>query len=403
MIVIACVVSAVLTAEATTFATKRLETLAGYLQLQQLDTLRCGECYAYSFSQHALVIRVNRWNEIEHIGLKLFPQSMRSDNPLLYDFLERNLLERNIVPVDSEIGFMLAWDKFHFNVGTEATALAIDSTLDFYEERVDFRVYRCGWQKDGKKLLEVSFVMDYQMLSGCNLLELEENFVRDIRRHVFRVCTVPHPSFDNVDSLSTQHTLQGFTFLIPQINNDVYYRRTGEGWELINDSTMPSKTIPNMMLVPTDSLPMQLLVARYGFRTDTIETTYNQWFDMCGVSGSDVYFGMKGKNNGSYSGTVFILNHQGGFMQLLSVRIPEGMIGRPVGEYTITGRMYGFIPLHNINKQMLENIGYEKTTNEINEKQDASDAPFDDAYNSAGDGSDYRTEETDDLRHQEEP
>lgn len=402
ILTIVLVVSSVFSVEAVTYATKRIASLAAYLHLQQLDTLHQGENDAYTFRQHPLCIRVNRWNEIEHIGLKLIPKDIRADNPLLYDFLERNLLERNVVPGASETGFLLTWEKLHFNIGTAATALEIDSTMFFYEDRVDYRVYRCGWRVDDKKLLELSFVMDYQMLTGCNLIELEENFVKEMRRHEIQPNVVTYPAFEDADSLATQYTLHGTSFLIPQINNDLYYKRTDTGWQLINDSTMPSKTIPNMMLAPADTIPLHLLVARYGFRTDTVETTYNKWIDLCVTPGSDVYYGMKSKVGDVYTGTVFILNHKGGYMQLLSVQIPSGMLARS-GKDVITGRMHGFIPLHHVNKQMLENIGYEKKV--CNEKElQVTDALCDDDDDSHGDdSSDCGAEETIDIQYQKEP
>ena len=159
---------------ATTFDTQRLERLAGYLNLQQLDTLSIGVTNTYIYKQHPLTIRKNLWGEIEHIGLLLFPQAYRNLKPLpVYDFLERYLLARLATPVGTEDAFRLQWSRVHFNVGSPATALKIDTTANFSPEYIDLHVYRIAWEINGKTMLELSFTMDFQLLMGCDAVELE--------------------------------------------------------------------------------------------------------------------------------------------------------------------------------------------------------------------------------------
>lgn len=358
LIFIILVVSAVQAADAARFSTKRLETLSNYLALQQLDTLREGINENYSYKRHPLVIHVNQWKEIDHIGLKLIPNIIRKNNPFLYNFLERNLLERNIVPTDSEIGFRLMWDKFHFSIGSASTALRIDTTAEFSEERVDFRVYKAGWSINGKKVLEISFTMDFQMLTGCNLIELEDNFAKDLLRYTAPVQESQAPDFTTSDSVYTE---KGSTFLIPEIRNDLYYQKSNGSWNLLFSPKSPSKSIANMMLAPKyeTQIPLNLKMFKYGFKTDSIKTTYYTWLSMCLEEGCDVFFGMKGKEGDVYTGTVFILNHYGGYMHLLSVWIPAAALTEPE-KTPITGRMHAFIPLHNVNREMLETTGYKE-------------------------------------------
>ena len=80
------------------YSTARLQVMASRLSLPGIDTLSAGEYTHFVYELHPLVVRVNSWNEVVHIGLKLFEKEAKvSKSWQVYDFLERYLLERNLV------------------------------------------------------------------------------------------------------------------------------------------------------------------------------------------------------------------------------------------------------------------------------------------------------------------
>ena len=344
---------------ATTFDTQRLERLASYLKLQQLDTLPTGVTNSYSYRQHPLTIRKNEWGEIEHIGLRLFPQALRQLQPLpIYDFLERYLLARIVTPSTTEDGIKMQWDKMHFNIGSAATALKLDTTAAFRNEYIDLHAYRVSWTVEDKKMLEISFDMNYQLLTGCDAVELEHRFIRHLNRYQTHAANTSR----QLPKEGTEYTLADSYYMSPMVRNDIYYTRKSKkkAWTLVNNATRPTKTIGNWMVAPDsdNALPLEITVDKYGYEVDSVLTTYRAWQQLCMEEGCQPYYGLKSKNDGIYAGTVFMVNRTGGYVHLLSIDTPETALKDPKATLS-HARMYAYIPLYNVSAQLLHNVEYE--------------------------------------------
>lgn len=347
--------------QATSFDTQRLERLAGYLKLQQLDTLKVGVTNSYSYRQHQLTIRKNVWGEIEHIGLLLFPQVIRQQQPMpTYDFLERYLLAQLVTPSTTEDGTKMQWDKVHFSIGSAITALKIDTSAVFSNEYINLRAYRISWTVNGKKLLELSFDMDYQLMTGCDAVELEHRFIRHLSR--YQTHSVNSSMTKSLPKEGTEYVWADSYYMSPMVRNDIYYTRKSKkrAWTLVNDAARATKTIGNWM-VASDSdnaLPLDITIDKYGYEVDSLHTSYRAWQQLCMDEGCQPYFGLKGKNDGVYAGTVFMVNNTGGYVHLLSINIPESALKEQKSASSY-GRMYAYIPLYNVSGQLLHNVEYE--------------------------------------------
>ena len=346
---------------ATTFDTRRLERLAGYLNLQKLDTLPVGVSHTYYYKQHPLTIRKNQWGEIEHIGLQLFPQSFRQQMPLpIYDFLERYLLARMATPANTEDATRMQWDKVHFITGSAVTALKLDTTATFSSECVDLHVYRVSWSVNGSKMLELSFTMSVQMLMGCDAVELEDRFIRHLGRYQIR--PVSKPVINGFPHDGTEYTKTDSYYMSPMVRNDIYYTRKSKkkAWMLVDDAARPTKTLSNWMVSPdsNNDLSMNLTVDKYGYQLDSLQTNYRAWQQLCMDEGCLPYYGLKTKRNGLYESSVFMVNKKGGYVHLLSINIPEWAL-KDKKDAVCTARMYAYIPLFNVSAKLLHNVEYE--------------------------------------------
>lgn len=344
-----------MSAPAATFTTQRLERMAGYLRLEQLDTLPEGTTQHYAYRYHPLNIRKNRWGEIEHIGLLLFPQELRRVTPSpLYDFLERYLLARNATPATSEDAVKMGWDKVHFTTGSAATALKLDTSVVFSEERIDLHVYRVSFYVKDKLMLEMSFDMDYQLLTGCDAVELEHNFIRNLGRYQ-AIADYPQPAV-SLPADGTEYTLTGSYFMSPMVRNDIYYTRSSarQPWQLVSDAARPTKTLSNMMLAPggNNQIPLVLTLDKYGYLTDSVTTDYRALQQFCMDEGCQPFYGLKGKKDDVYQSAVFMVNRKGGYLHLLSIDVPDSVVK---GNRNVRGRVrfYAYIPLYNVNDKML--------------------------------------------------
>lgn len=335
------------------FATKGLARLAEFTGLTGLDTIAPGTHY-YIYKGHPLTVRVNEWKEVEHIGFLLFSQEMRTLHPLpIYDFLERYLLAQNAVPEGTDERVLMAWDKVHYTVGDAATALRIDTATSFSESHVDLHVYKVAWTQGEEKVLEMSFYMDYQLLTGCNAIELEQMMFRKLRRSIHL------PSMSAAEGLpesGTEYTSSGKFFISPLVRNDLYYTRTtaGKPWQLLSDAGRMSRSISNIMLSEQSSHAMRVNIRldKYGLRSDSVVVEYGLWRQLCLDEGCTPYYGLKGKNDDVYRGSVFMVNETGGYLHLLSIDIPEQAFLHP-DICAATARLYCYIPLHNVSDNVL--------------------------------------------------
>ena len=345
---------------ATEYATKGLERLASCVGLDGLASLPPGIHYIYTYKGRKLSVRVNEWNEVEHIGLLLFPEELRRQYPLpIYDFLERYLLARNAFPDDSDEQFRMDWDKVHFAHGDARTALSLDTMTSFSESHVGLRVYKVSWTDGDRKLLEMSFQMDYQLLTGCNALELESMLFRKLRRGLPKGSKLPQT---NVSADGMEHTRYGKTFISPMIRNDLFYTRMDKDdpWTLVADTARMVKTISNIMIAPESDHDMKMRVKldKYGLRTDTATVDYKVWRQLCIEEGCVPYFGLKSKIDGVYRCSVFMVNETGGYLHLLSIDVPEGAIIMPERKLALA-RIYCYIPLYNVSDNVLNPTEFE--------------------------------------------
>lgn len=355
LLVLACSMQA----NTASFTTKRLKGMAEYLSLNGLDTLRTGSYETYSYKGRPLVIRVNKWGEVEHIGLKLFSSGLRELYPSpAYDFLERYLLERNASPTDREEGTKMQWDRVYFSVGSPATALRIDSTAEYNANYYELKVYRVAWSVNGKTVLRMTFDMDYQLMSGCTEIELETNFMRSLSR--FETSKINRQQNIRFPEKDTEFIRKGDYFISSFIRDDQYYTKKEGEWELVRSTKRPMHSVANIMLDTNsnDSIHLKVIMDQYGYKKDTLMSTYRQFIQLCAKEGCIPYYGLKDKGNDTYSSTVFLVNRQGGYLHMLNAIIPLSVIDKPE-ETIIEGRLYTYIPLFNLSAKMLNFQDYQ--------------------------------------------
>ncbi len=293
--------------------------------------------------------RVNAYGEVEHIGIRLFPDAMRVMAPSpTYDFLERFLLETNIYHgIEQERLFMDC--GMTFTVGNLATAMKIDTTYSYREEKIEYYRYRSTWSKDGKDVLQVVFRMNWQTMSGCSLDELEENFEKRLGRYeIVPLDTMP---------------LKGNYIISPVFNNTLYVtgKKGKDGRrDYVFTPKQLSRSVSNLMLaddIPAD-VTLLMKVNRYDYITDTIAVPLRKYLSFCRAEeGCTPYFALKSRNGESMEGVLLCANRNGGFLHMLSVAIDEKVIEQ--GRGTVYGTLLPYIPLHNVRKEYLNLTEYE--------------------------------------------
>ncbi len=318
------------------YATKRLAHIATEVAQQK--------------PQYPLTIRKNPYGEVEHIGMKLFSDAMRQKSPSpTYDFIERFLLEVNMAKGE-ERDRLLMQNFITFNIGSPVTALSLDTLMDYEEEKLPNTRYRSTWKKNGKEVLQMMYAMNWQMLSGCSIDELEKNFEKRILRH----------NMQKTDTLP----LRGTYVISPLIKNDLYVSEKGmkapSGRKYVFNIENLSRSAANMLLVEELPINVELKMAinRYDFITDTLTVPLHKYMNFCMTEeGCKPYFGLKSIKNNEIKGVLFFVNSNGGFMHMLSVTLHTDVIKKARG--TIRAKLLPYIPLYNVKKEYLNLTEYE--------------------------------------------
>ena len=351
-----------------TFATQRLQRMAGLMPTVPFEQLERGVNDTYSHNGHAITIRVNQWDEVEHIGYKIFSEEQRAVMPSpIYDFLERYTLDLSL-PHEISVDTRMEIDHFRVEVGSLWSILNLDTNYTMRVYSSQYKRYRVRWMDGDKEVLSLLFDMSYQLMSGCNAIELETNFLRKARRFKRPADTPPMPLPDALKTCSDNYyVLEGTSYLIGAIRNDLYYYRPEKGaWSLLCSSSKPYWSAFNMMLSP-DSIgdfTLRVTLDKYGYQTEEFNIKLCDLVLMARMMGCTPYFAVKNRTQTTIKGTLFMPNPDQGYCHMLTVEIPIDAMSQGKGK--VDGRLYVYVPLHNISDDYFE---FQNIPHRIRKKQ----------------------------------
>ena len=302
---------------------------------------------------------------IEHIGIQLFSQQMRTLLPSpIYDYLEFALLNHKYSILENN----LQEKKIMFRNGTWDDLVNISPYDDCTIDNRDDKWYIVTWKRISQEPLSVLIPIDYELLANSSRKEMEKNFTRGLLRHKPEKPKSFIIDEDHLESLHRDGILvkKGKSFLVPEINSNTYYRfvtvsenaetaiRAGKVEDivfeedlpdLLIDSLHPSETIANILLTPHHAgfhvnLSIELLYA--GYHKETINVNLRQWMSYCQSVGCIPYYAYEG------NGDAILVMHNGkeGYAHLLYLHCPAEQLEEK--EQTYTGKVYMYIPTSNI-------------------------------------------------------
>jgi hypothetical protein len=343
------------------FATQRLGQMAASLTDIPFKSLSQGTHHEFSYANHPLTIRVNAWDEVEHIGYLLFDSlTVQTQSSVVCDFVERYLLELDLgTQMDRKM--RMGVDKVVLERGNldNVHVLRPDDRLEI--SMVEMLRYRFAWFRGEECLLSLVFNMDYQLLSGCNAIELEQNYLRDLKRkHGNNPLWEDAVVEDGDDEFAI---VDGGNYLSESIRADRYYRRDAmSGWKLVCGGDKPYWSAANLMLSPSALGDFQLdcKLDMYGYHDSSFGMAVNQWVAQTLAEGCKLFFGVKSRTLKTIQGTLFCPNYAGGYCHMMRVDIPVEAFDS--GKGTVKGRLYVYVPLHNIDSGYFD-LDYVKVSN----------------------------------------
>ncbi len=335
------------------FSTQRLCRMAALLTDVPFSELTEGIYNNYVYNGHPLSIRVNEWDEVEHIGYHLFDASLaQTQDGLVTDFVERYILELDLGQ-ESEREMRMAVDKVVVDDGKleKVHTILPDDRLEI--SVVEMLRYRVAWFREDLCLLSLVFDMDYQLLSGCNSIELEQNYLREVQRIHGIEIPVEEVVIENEDD--DYAIVDGGNYLNESIRADRYYQRDSlSSWKSVCSGDKPYWSAANIMLSPLmlGDFHLDCKLDMYGYRDSSFEMDLHRWIVQTLAEGCKLYFGVKSRTPKTIKGTLFCPNFLGGYCHMMSVEIPVEAFDAGKGD--VTARLYVYVPLHNIDSDYFD-------------------------------------------------
>ena len=314
-----------------TYRTADLKRLAAVLAIDEDSLTEDG--YHYLTANRQRVVVGVKGGVVCHIGLQLFKEEVRSiDNPPVFEFLERYFLQLSYPPQAKTKASMVEDAQFCFLTGSLQTVKSLLPTDDF-SCALDHNSYRARWSRNGKDLLEVSFPAEYELISGENKMEAEDNIVGDILRTTIVADTV------------SQSRAAGNHYILPSMSSRLYF----QNGKLVADKSRLEQSVANIMLTTATNGDYQLKVTQlsYGFKMTNFEVPLKQWISFCRNNHCQLYFGVENVDaDGTLSGVVIAVNELENYNHVLTVKVPSSIVGQQEGR--IEAYLYPYIPTHNV-------------------------------------------------------
>ena len=324
-----CLIALLPATAGRTFRTAELGRLAMVLAVD-VDALPDG--YSYPTARGLrLTIHVNNCT-VDHIGRQLFTEEFRQQvNTPVLDFLERYFLQLKFPPEVKTATMMTHDDGFHFLKGSMATVDGLRPTDDF-SYSYDQRHYRATWSRSGKELLSVWFPVEYELISGENKIEAENNLTANLQST--RVTEQKDPP----------RMVDEATYMTKDFSNHLYRA----GGSLVASERHPAETTANMMLSLQAARGYSLNITQvcYGFKKAVFSIALQQWITFCRNNGCELYFGLEDISRDKVEAVVIAVNEQENYNHVLTVSVPIRAISQRHG--VIDARLYPYVPTHNI-------------------------------------------------------
>ncbi|MDR1631669.1 MAG: hypothetical protein LBR97_02120 [Dysgonamonadaceae bacterium] len=305
-----------------------------------------------------IIFRFDETRVLEHIGL-LFLQTGDSsafNNNVIVRFVERELLSlllttdinqtfvsyrENGVSVslnDKPLKQSVIQNKYGFlNLLKTNQGIAINYDGKNYDVTLLFA---------NEQKISFNFPADAELLTGMNKKERDIRLAVQLKNHKAKPDSIVKPDYSYLQSLGDSvYVEKGSSFMIPQINNDVFYTKIDSTYSLVFDSCLVTETFSNILVVPADrEYTINITHRMYG-NLKKQYTVSSRDFDDYFSRNYDRYFGIKTTEQNKLTGTLILSDRNAGCVHLVSVSV---LLDDLLTGGTMEMQLYSNIPTHNL-------------------------------------------------------
>ena len=355
--------------EGQTFKTAQLSHAADILGIRNdIAYLQPGETKELNSNRgHVVIVRLDKLKQVEHIGIPLFDLRMRSLIPSpVYDFLEFAVLnwKYKINPNDLYLAKVLfrkgKWDTL-FNSRLDCCECTISNEDD--------KLYVVTWSKDGQEVAVVGVPIEYELLANDRRRNMERLFVKELTNYQPPIQNKNEGNISEEDlkiyGTEGLFVLEGQAHLIPNLNQNVYYRlqtiiekhdtiirgkHETEQLEavipcIVVDNEHPAETFANLMMSSDDNIPeviINLDVHMSDYHRKQLSLPFYMLKEFLISQGCQMFFANSSSSEEVQRAILFVHNPTRGYNHLLSMKIPTEQL--TVKHPQVEAAVYLYIP-----------------------------------------------------------
>ena len=287
-----------------------------------------------------VVYGMDSYGILAHLGYPFLPagMDMSAFHPAVVRFLERELLallvtddlEQKLIS-NRENDFVILHNgsipRQSFYRDTNGLPFLLQHVSGMNISYLEKRRYEVRLDCGPGQSLKFEFVADAELLSDMDKKERDERVAAQLSHHRPMSSSAPlHvPECDSQTMQTYQdsaYVCRGRSYVIPQINNNLYYLKTDDTFSLVFSNKWAAETLSNVLLssaVGYDYV-LQITHRQYGGTSFQYEVKSRTFFDY--FSGNyDRYFGIESLERDMLSGTLILADRNTGSIHLAHVSV----------------------------------------------------------------------------------
>lgn len=197
-----------------------------------------------------------------------------------------------------------------------------------------------------KQKLSFNFPDDTELLTGMNKKERDICLAVQLKNHKAKPGCRIEPDYSYLQLLNDSvYVEKGSSFMIPQINNDIFYKKIDTTYSLVFDRRLLAETFSNALVVPCNRVYTINITHRMYGNQKKKYTVSSRDFDDYFRHNYERYFGIKTAEKDKLAGTLILLDRNVGCIHLASVAVSSNDL---LNGGTMEMQLYSNIPIHNL-------------------------------------------------------
>lgn len=318
---------------------------------------------ANDFFKNAHVkVRKNSENEISFLGLDLFAEEFVEPKYIdAYRFLEAYVLALFLNKKDlfffenKDVNVKLAGKNISPYSAQVKSFIANIENCDF-SFNYNYHKFLFAWTSEKKATLSFEFKADLNMLKGMTKLEIEKEFIRDLKEYKFTSMEGNSLSSDRVrQQPSGLYLSKGERFGSDDFRSDIYFENVGNVFVPVFSKKFPVESLSNLFIAENkNQLTIQTSLMQYAGKKGLIVKDLNA-LNAFLKKETKAFFGLAENKNGRMKATIVYYNEVYSYVHMLTVEADETLFDKEA-KTSLKANLYIFIP----RLDLIENIDKHK-------------------------------------------